>query len=171
MINIRKNVFETNSSSSHSITLNFNNSKEEVLEPFDPNEEGIIVLKGENFTGTSFAVYGPQSKMNLIATYIVVYNNVELKERFEKVILEHTGAKKIVYDIRLQAIDDKPPNAFFMPKIMGAYLYLYDEEADVEEEIYFDFDDLLKDEDKLKKFLFLKSASIDSEIKWGWYDN
>ena len=164
MINIRRNVFETNSSSSHSITLNFSNSKDEDLEPFDPNEDGMIVLEGENFTGTSFEVVGTHSKMNLVATYITVYNDVELKKRFEKVVLEHTGAKGIVYDVRLQATDGKPPNAFFMPKIMNAYNYSYDEEEDCEAEI--DLEYLLEDDGRLKKFLFLNSASIDSEIKW-----
>jgi hypothetical protein len=163
MINIRKNVFETNSSSSHSITLNFNNSDDD-LESFEPNEEGMIVITGEDFTGTSFSVSGTQSKMNLIATYFTVYGDNELKERFEKVVLEHTGAKGITYNIRLTTVDSNPPNAFFMPKIMNAYCYSYNEDDDTEGELYLDY--LLEDDDRLKKFLFLNCASIDSEIKW-----
>jgi len=162
MINIRQNVFETNSSSSHSFTLTFNALDKAMLGTIAPNEKGQIVFTGGNFTGSEFAVGSPQNKANLIAANIVVYGDADLKERFEKVIKEHTGATEIIYDVRPMIIDGKTPNTFYSPKFNHMYSYHYDEETDEESEI--SFNDILADDKLMKTFIFSDSAHVDVGI-------
>ena len=163
MINIRQNVFETNSSSSHSFSLTFNGSKKDsVLGTIAPNENGQIVFTGGNFIGSSFNLSSPQSKANLIAARIIVYGDFNLKERFEKVIKEHTGATEIVYDVRPVAVDGKEPNTFYSPRIDSMYSYHYDEETEEESEI--GFDEILADNNLIKIFIFSNNAYIDVGI-------
>jgi hypothetical protein len=164
MINIRSSVFETNSSSSHSVSLKFANDPDESLEPFLPNSEGKIVLSGGNFTCSEYELTTPQDKADLIAACAVVYGDTELKNSLDKILLEHSGASEIVYDIRTMAIDGKAPNTFWMPKLLNAHCYNYDGEDN--EEIELTLKEILKKEDMLKRFLFAKSSYITVEITW-----
>jgi len=115
MINIRKNVFETNSSSSHSFTLNYS-SVECELKTIIPDQDGKIVFTGGNFTSSEYGLDTPMEKANAIAAMIVVYGDNALKERFERVVKEHTGASELVYDIRLKAEGGKLPNTYYCPR-------------------------------------------------------
>lgn len=170
MINIRQNVFETNSSSSHSFSLKFKKkSGDSILNTITPDENGMIVFTGGNFTKSEFSIKTPQQKANLIAANIVVYGNDELKGRFEKVVKEHTGATEVVYDIRTMAANGSQPNTFYSPRVNSAYSYYYDEETDEESEIY--FSDILADNDLMKSFIFSDSSYIVVGITECWNDN
>ena len=174
MINIRQNVFETNSSSSHSFSLNFKKSRGgSVLNTIVPDENGLIVFTGGDFTKSEFSIKTPQQKADLIAANIVVYGNDELKERFEKVVKEHTGATEIVYDIRTMVDNGNQPNTFYSPRVNSSYSYNYDydEETDeeLESEIY--FSDILTDNDLMKSFIFSDSSYIIVGIRECWNDN
>jgi len=156
MINIRSNVFETNSSSSHSISLNF--SDEKLENPDDTlvlNKWGELTIEGENFTGLEFLIAGAKSKAALIATYVFVHGDMKLKERFESVLKERTGCTSVHYDIRFCEEIDGPANTFYFPDIEG--LYWYDKEGDE-----FGFVDILKNKKRLKTFIFDSDVTIEA---------
>lgn len=162
MINIRQNVFETNSSSSHSFSLSFHDDPD-ITQTIIPNENGQILFTGGNFTRSEFSILSSLDKANAVATYIIVYGDEKLKERFEKVVKEHTSAIDILYDIRLTGTSDQPPNTFYCPRLGSAYSYYYDEEKDEEFEI--SFKEILSDEKLLKTFLFSKKAYFEVGIQ------
>lgn len=164
-INIRSNVFETNSSSSHSFSLKFSIENDSILETIKPNKKGQIILTGGNYTYSEFSITTPLEKANVIAANIVVFGNKDLKERFEKIMKEHTGATEIVYDIRLMATEDgKQPNTFYCPRINSACAYCYDEDAD--DEIEISFESILVDESLLKQFIFNDTSYFEIGIKY-----
>lgn len=165
MLNIRNNVFETNSSSSHSIILRFPQKDKLLLEPLVPNKKGQIILNGGNFASIEFDVHSMMSKLNMIAVYITVTNDKDLKNRFEKVVKEYSGASEIIYNIRMSATDDNPTNSYWSPQIMRAHNYYYDNETDEETDEL--IEEIIKNEESLKTFLFSKNAFIFSEIKYG----
>ena len=55
-INIRSNVFETNSSSSHSFSLTFPCAGDKILETIKPDGNGQIILTGGNYTSSEFEI-------------------------------------------------------------------------------------------------------------------
>jgi hypothetical protein len=100
MKKIRNRVFETNSSSCHSITIDNTNISYYTIYP---DSEGIITLRGGEF-GWEIADYNdPLTKAEYCAQSIVqsVYTPTDSlefrdenkKEMLIKVIEEHTGAK------------------------------------------------------------------------------
>jgi hypothetical protein len=177
-INIRNGVFETNSSSTHSVSLHFPLHDEGMFGTIKPDSKGNIKLHGGDFASTKIDVSSPLDKANFIAAYIMVYGNEKLKKRFESVLKEHTGAKNIVYDIRLSFTDGKPANTFFSPEYScpedcGYYGEGYYNEEDDEEECEekgenpISLDAVLKSSKRLKTFLFSKKAKIYSFITYG----
>ena len=98
MLTIRQNVFETNSSSTHSVSLNF--SACSILGSYPPDKKGIITLNGGDFASACDSIYSIGEKLNFVAVCIHVLGDEEIKERFERIVKEHTGAKEIKYDIR-----------------------------------------------------------------------
>lgn len=90
MNNIRKSIFETNSSSSHSITI-ANNSG--ILETITPDSNGNIFLKGRPF-GWKWEKYNDPST-KAIYCYIDCWDAAYKKDMLREVIIEHTGAKEI----------------------------------------------------------------------------
>lgn len=169
IINIRSNVFETNSSSTHSVSLNFP-MKSDNLKEFEivaPNDNGQIVLEGGDFSYSEIGLYEALSKMNFIAARIFAIGDEESKKRFEKVVKEYTGASEIVYDIRLSFADGKPANTFLSTEYIYAETdnyHSYDDDDDDEDDLLISFSEILKSEDKLKHFLFNKKATLTSEI-------
>lgn len=162
MINIRKNVFETNSSSTHSISLEFPEESSGVLETIKLDANSNIVLKGGDFTGAELCVSGSLNKANLIAVYLTAFGDEDLKNKFEKVLLEHTGAKGIVYNITMQYTNGVPANSFLDPSIMGATKETYDEDAD--EYLESCLEEFVENEDKLKTFIFSPKAYIECSV-------
>ena len=100
MENIRQGVFETNSSSSHSFSVHV--ATEGVLETLPLNKDGVLVLNGGDFSLAEFVVRSTLDKANAIAVYIVLTEDEVVKANFEKVVLKHTGASSIQYNITLQ---------------------------------------------------------------------
>jgi len=94
MKTIRHNVFETNSSSSHSISIN---NQVELFDSITPNNNGYIVLTGGEF-GWEWEKYNdPLTKANYCA--IDVIGNEDRTNMLIDVIKEHTGAKDVIVDI------------------------------------------------------------------------
>jgi hypothetical protein len=162
MENIRKGVFETNSSSSHSISITMGDKG--MFDTIKPDSKGKIVLRGGNWTDPDFICETSIDKANLVATYITACGDDKLRERFEALIKEHTGAKEIVYRIRMFYQNGRPATSFFSPNILSAFSYTYDEEADEEKEL--SFEDILSDDAILKQFIFGKGSSLTAEYSY-----
>jgi len=179
--NIRSSVFETNSSSTHSVSLKFSGvTKGMLLETVNLNAKGQIVLDGGDFASTEIYVEDTLTKLNFIATYIIVYGNELLQERFEKIVKEQTGASEILFNMRLVYSNGKPANTFFSPEYSNPYDYHEDDEDEDEDNEDNDDDeevnnkcseislkDILKSNSKLRAFLFSKRSNITSEISYG----
>lgn len=94
MKTIRHNVFETNSSSTHSISIN---STTELYDSITPDSNGVITLTGGQF-GWEWEQYNDAlTKANYCA--VDVHGNGDLEKMLRDVIMEHTGAKDVVFDL------------------------------------------------------------------------
>jgi hypothetical protein len=163
MINIRNNVFETNSSSTHSVSLLFN--EKDDFEYISPNKDGQIILNGGDFSCTELCVSSTLNKLNFIAVYITVFGNEKLKEKFESIVKEQTGAKEIIYNINMSYFNGKKANSFFSTEYRDPFCdYSDDDDYDNSYE-GISLLDILEDEKMLKFFLFNKKCGIESSIE------
>lgn len=94
MINIRKNVFETNSSSSHSISISSRNNLFDYLEQ---DENGVITLNGGEFGWTGGDFFDAETKANYCA--VDCHNDPVKTKMLIEVIKDHTGCKDVVFNI------------------------------------------------------------------------
>jgi len=99
MQSIRQGVFETNSSSSHSITVNI--SPNNRYETVTPASNGALTLNGGDFSKAEFHIQNPMEKANAIAVYCAVTGDEKVWKLFEEVMLKQTGATHIVNNIVL----------------------------------------------------------------------
>lgn len=90
--NIRRGVWETNSSSTHSIHID---DSVELLDTLIPDEEGVITLHGDEFGWEVESYNDSMTKANYL-TLCMGDENHEKMEIFIETIKEHTGAKEIV---------------------------------------------------------------------------
>ncbi len=100
---IRASVFETNSSSSHSISI-ASGEQVGVYDTIVPNADGEIVLTGGHFGWEWVKCNDAIIKAN----YAAVDNpnrNAERQGMLEEVLKEHTGAKEIVFALGDSYID------------------------------------------------------------------
>jgi hypothetical protein len=93
MINIRKNVFETNSSSSHSISISGSNK----FEPIVPDHNGNIYISGGQFGWDEEEYDDFYNKANYCAVDKYTQNDADGIDMLRKVIMQYTGAKKVVF--------------------------------------------------------------------------
>lgn len=94
MKNIRHSVFETNSSSTHSISIA--EDSDGLYETMIPDDDGVITLTGGEF-GWEWQVYNDAwTKANYAA--IDCCATPSQLEMLIKVIKEHTGAKEVVIE-------------------------------------------------------------------------
>lgn len=93
---IRKGVFETNSSSSHTISL-ATEDKQFVLDTIYPDQHGVIRLTGGEFGWDWFKHNDTITKANYSA--VDFQNNEDALEMLSEVIKEQTGASEIVFNI------------------------------------------------------------------------
>jgi len=131
--NIRKGVFETNSSSTHSICINECTKYTSI----SPNTEGYIVCRGDEFGWGWEKFNDPMKKLNYCMQYPFGDKNM-----LKKVVLEQTKAKDLV-----DAIDYSSNN----------YTTYIDhqsiEDGDVLENAY-------KDEVSLRNFIFSENSYL-----------
>jgi len=142
---IRHACFETNSSSSHSLTVsNFGRYSADgmpIIKEFYQSSEdkyysNAIVLTGGEY-GWGYESYTDSwEKANYLATHLVCYSDSEKeKEMFEYVLKSETGADNIVYDFS-------------------------DNDAYIDHQSIGDASDVFELEDKLKNFLFNSSSEL-----------
>jgi len=103
MQTIRQNVFETNSSSSHSFTCTI--ETEGMLEALVVDKMGNITLNGGNFSKFEFYISSALQKANAIAVYCEVTGNDVVRAMLEEVLLSQTGAEKVVVNVRMLGPD------------------------------------------------------------------
>jgi hypothetical protein len=94
MKNIRQGIFETNSSSSHSISIS--KDTDGVLGTLFVDDDGIVHLDGGEFGWEEETYYGSLIKANYCA--IDTEHSPEYRKMLVKVICEHTGAKDVAFD-------------------------------------------------------------------------
>lgn len=110
---VRHGVFETNSSSSHSISISDTCDKYETLYP---NEDGVLVFEGGEYGWGYETYHSAEPKANYVATMSAMYGeggevneyydgSTPLRDMLESVISEHTGITKFEYHLKDAYID------------------------------------------------------------------
>jgi hypothetical protein len=92
---IRKGVFETNSSSSHSIAI-ASEDKQFVLDTIYPDQHGTIIIRGDEF-GWEWFKHNDAGTKAAYAAQQFAYDNNAL-ETLEYVIKEQTGAERVIFE-------------------------------------------------------------------------
>lgn len=102
MKNIRQKVFETNSSSTHSISIC--NNTNGVYNTIEPNNLGVIII-----TCSEFGWGWEKSNDSMVkASYCLTdnINNINNIKMLHEVVKEHTGAKKVILDVNVSGYVD-----------------------------------------------------------------
>lgn len=92
---IRKGVFETNSSSSHSVSI-ADEDKEFVLDTIYPNQHGTIIVRGDEYGWDWFKHNDAETKASYAAQQFA--NDSDMLEKLEYVIKEQTGAERVIFE-------------------------------------------------------------------------
>jgi hypothetical protein len=91
---VRKGVYETNSSSSHSVSI-ASDDKEFVLDTLYPDQRGIVTVNGDEFGWDWFKANDAETKASYVAQSYR-YDDY-LLETLKEVIMEQTGAEDVVF--------------------------------------------------------------------------
>lgn len=101
---IRHGVFETNSSSCHSISIA---RGAKIYDTLDVNEDGYVVVTPGEYGWEERTYYDPQEKIDYVYTFIMGENDDSQRQHYlkmlEEVVTEHVGCKGVIYD----TLDDK----------------------------------------------------------------
>jgi hypothetical protein len=92
---IRNSVFETNSSSCHSISI----GESDVYDSVIPSDDGVITLHPMDFGWEQKRYNDPYTKMTYLWIYINEWcgkDEEEFMETFQRVVCEHTGASSVI---------------------------------------------------------------------------
>jgi len=96
----RQQVFETNSSSTHSISISELNDND-ILDVLIPDEDGNIVLEGGEFGWDINAYNDAQSKASYAAIYAMEWARDD-SENFIKILInvikEQTGCNEVIFN-------------------------------------------------------------------------
>ncbi len=149
-VQIRRSIFETNSSSTHSIVIRRGTIENTGIEWFYHDENNNIILEGGEFGWEEEIYYDPQTKANYVAVGImhildeefISEYSVELVERYKKykemltkVLKEVTGCNDVIYDIFTEYSNNRN--------------WSYIDHQSEDEFLY-----ALEDEETLKSFIF-----------------
>ena len=92
---IRKGVFETNSSSSHSIAI-ATEDKEFVLDTIYPDQNGIVTIQGDEYGWEWFKHNDSETKASYAAQSFA--NDDNQLDVLKEVIMEQTGANDVIFE-------------------------------------------------------------------------
>ena len=137
MKQIRKGVFETNSSSSHSITISDKGGWEEIKSNVIEIESGEYGWEFDTFTGF-------YSKASYIYTYLINSGDKDEIEWLRKIVKEYTNADKVIFEH--EESEEEP---------RWGYGYIDHQSSDVPQEA-------LVSEETLKAFLFNKHSFFET---------
>lgn len=142
---IRNSVFETNSSSCHSISI----GESDVYDSVTPDENGVIKLEPMEFGWEQERYNDPYTKM----VYLWIYINDwcsdvedEFMETFQRVVCNHTGASSVI-----MVPDESKPEW---------YRNGYIDHQSVESN---DYHHLFYDDKLLKQFLFDSDSWLETD--------
>jgi hypothetical protein len=99
---IRSGVWETNSSSSHSVSI-ADETKQFVLDTLYPNDEGVIVIEGDEFGWDWFKHNDAATKASYAAIQFQ-YDDTTL-DLIREIIMEQTGADDVTFNLDSGYID------------------------------------------------------------------
>jgi hypothetical protein len=103
---IRRGVFETNSSSTHSISIS---SGAETLEKLYVGEDGICRIEPGEFGWEEDSFHDSSTKASYAMVWAQSYGSEEHREMLKKVIREATGAKVVEF---CKADDEYYPDGY-----------------------------------------------------------
>lgn len=97
---IRNGVFETNSSSSHSLSLNYG-EKKRVYDTLKVNDDGVVTIDCEGYDFQRQKPRRTNDTEEKLAFFITLATRwgfyIEDLREFEELIIENTGADKVVF--------------------------------------------------------------------------
>jgi hypothetical protein len=93
---IRHGVYETNSSSSHSVSIGLQENKEFLLDTLYPDQDGIITIEGGEYGWDWFKHNDAATKASYAAQQFR-YDDEKL-QILKEVIMEQTGAEDVVFE-------------------------------------------------------------------------
>lgn len=93
---IRQSVFETNSSSAHSISLGKDTGKQFLFDTLYPDQNGIITLTGGEFGWDWFKENDAFTKANYAA--VASMDNYLFRETLIQVIKDQTGCEEVIFN-------------------------------------------------------------------------
>jgi hypothetical protein len=91
-IKVRSNFFETNSSSSHSISISHNSNINDTL---DVDEEGVCHIFGQEFANDYQVYSDAQSKASYCA--LATEGNISRQQLLRRAIMDVTGASGVKF--------------------------------------------------------------------------
>lgn len=97
MKQIRQNVWETNSSSTHSVSV-AETLTEDMMDTITPNEEGVVVLTGGEWGWEINDYYDAETKANYMLVYLMARGGdrlAEMSQMLKDVIMEQTGCTDV----------------------------------------------------------------------------
>lgn len=142
---IRNSVFETNSSSCHSISI----GKSDVYDSVIPNEDGVIELLPMQFGWEQERYNDAHVKMSYLWIYIKDWcgkDEESFMETFQRVVCRHTGASNVT-----MAPDE---DAYEWNR------YGYIDHQSVESR---DYHYLFEDDETLKRFIFDRDSWLETD--------
>lgn len=92
---IRQSVFETNSSSAHSISLGKDTGKQFLLDTLYPDQYGVITIEGGEFGWDWFKANDAYTKAQYAA--VASMNDENFRETLIQVIKDQTGCEAVIF--------------------------------------------------------------------------
>lgn len=145
---IRNSVFETNSSSCHSISV----GKSGVFEGKSPDDDGVLTIRPQTFGWEQETYFDVDARLAYVSIYIRDWCSSDKKDYFQlmfnKVVGEHTGASQIEFK--------------GLPCTWSSTGF---DEGSIDHQSVEDGDlnHLFESTDKLKSFLFDKDSYIETD--------
>ena len=146
----RQQVFETNSSSTHSISISELNDND-ILDVLVPDEHGNIILEGGEFGWEAETYYDAESKASYAAIYTMDWAR-EDSERFKEILInvikEQTGCNEVIFNFTNE-YNDKSGKEW-------AYI---DHQSVEDKDLHYMFED----PSKLRNFIFNKQSVLGTD--------
>lgn len=156
MKQVRNGVFETNSSSTHSISIHAGTA--DTYDTIVPNEKGEIYLDGGEFGWTGGRQFDAITKLNYCAVELLSHEydwdsalkrNVKTRDgtqsehwkTLERVVLEHTGAKKFVKNFHTEWVpfgekEPTPNHSYIDHQSSGTAMEAFESEQTLKDFIF-----------------------------------
>lgn len=180
----RHSVFETNSSSCHSLSLQLNQDGELETNPtlfcdFHIGEDGKLFFSTDEYGWEMSELYSFYDKLSYVMTYCIITYSYEDFMFVLKVLHDVTQFQSLYYErfnLLVGTWDDNTDRVEFAHNAMVKFVFADDLDIDSfftrvngETYSYIDhqsidlLDDVIKDEQKLKNLLFCKQSYIQTD--------